>query len=181
MQLGLSGKCMLATVSGVACWWVAFFSHIGDSETILSALGFCVLSGLLFALGVLFPYLRRGRSMMWRGAALVAVSALSYWCALIVINELKSPWGVPNVEDFIPASLVGALIVLLGAKLVIPLNHLGQIAISGLVAAVLGGLAFSAPPLWGTAEDSFILAYGAWHLLMAAAIHFGALRDWRAQ
>ena len=177
MQLGLLGKFLLAVVSGVACWWVTFVSHIGDPETILSAIVFYGLTGLLFALGVLFPYLRRDRSMMWRGAALVALSALSYWCALIVIEELKSPWGVPHAKDFIPASLVGALIVLLGAKLVIPLNHLGQLAIFGLVAAVLGGLAFSAPPLWGTAEDSFILSYGAWHLLMAAAIHFGALPD----
>ncbi|MDH5741330.1 MAG: hypothetical protein OEY77_13495 [Nitrospira sp.] len=182
-------KYTLAFISGVACFGVfasfgEFASPWGEPDTILVALGLYGMSGLLFTLGVLLPYLRRDRWILVRGFALVAVSTLSYRCAAYVVHALSGSAEVPTVVDLIAASSVGALIVILGAKLVIPLNHPRQLVVSGSVAAVLGGLAFSATPLFLATplfHSGVVLAYGAWHMLMAAAIHFSESRDGSAQ
>jgi len=177
-------KSALAAVSGVACW-IVFSFDVGsdDSERTILQTVFAWSPGFLFAGGVLFPYLSRDRWVVYRATALVLVSSLSYWAALRVAVGFNSGFfpNVPGVEDFIGASVAGAAIVLSGARLIIPLRHSYRLVITGIVAAVIGGLVFAAPPLWGTKEDSFILAYAAWHVLLAGAIHFGEKTPWRSR
>lgn len=88
---------------------------------------------------------------------------------------------VPGIQEFVSASVVGAVIVLVGARLIIPLHHSSQLLLAGIPATVGAGLVFAAPPLWGTKEDAFVLAYAAWHVLLAGAIHIGERTDRRAR
>ena len=154
-------KAALAAVSGYACY-VIFYSHVDGGSAIVGWLLVYGVSGLLFSAGVLFPCLTRDSTVYYRGTELVGVSVLSYWSALQV--AMRGTWG-PETEDMFAASIVGAAIVLTGAKLIIPLRHSLRFALVGLVAAIFGGLIFSS-----VSEATFFLAYSLWHLLMAATI-----------
>lgn len=133
-------KVLLAVSSGIGCW-VIYYRALGDMPLYL-----CGLSGALFAGGVLFPYLRKGQWIPVRAIALAAISTISNWCALQVAEAFDlDGWPLmSNIGAFVSASLVGALIVLIGAKFIIPLRCDGLLAILGAAAAICGGLVFSA-------------------------------------
>lgn len=63
-------------------------------------------------------------------------------------------------------SLVGAAIVLTGARLLLPLKHSVELVVTGLVAAIIGGIGFVL-----LADDRLYLAFVLWHSVMALAIY----------
>ena len=82
-------KVALAAASGF-CSWLGWWS------TLMGRLPFGIL-GLLFAAGVLFPYLRRDRFFWYRCLGLIAVSAISFYSAInfgvsLGVRELSGPF-----------------------------------------------------------------------------------------
>jgi hypothetical protein len=157
-------KIALATLSGLCCWYV----WRSDPSSWLIFYG---LPGALFAGGVLFPYLRHGKFSWYRCLGLVVISVISYWCAIAVSVGFIEDTLWPGTIDFLAASLVGAAIALGGARLIIPLNRSSELMVTGLAAAVVGGLAFAF-----IEEQEFFLAFMLWHGLMAVAVH--AAENW---
>jgi len=171
---------MIAALSGLVCFLVYDIpsGQLPGSTTPFHFLVFGALVGLPFSAGVLFPYLRHEKWMLLRGAALVLISGLSFQSAIAVVAASYGKtwsWGSPGIMLFVAASLVGAGIVLTGARYVIPLNNFSTQLIVGLIAAIPGGLIFAA-----LAEEQWYLAFAAWHVLMAASIHFAEGEDLRA-
>lgn len=165
-------KIALAAASGL-CVWPAL--NIPPDSWVRSVAGE-ILPGLLFAAGVLFPYLRRDKFLWRRCLGLVVISVASFWSAAFVGASLYpsyNPWGTPPPEDTIPAylagSLLGATIVLAGARLIIPLKHTLKLVLAGLLAAIIGGVGFTLAERPGELFD--YLPYMLWHSLMALAIH----------
>jgi hypothetical protein len=69
-------------------------------------------------------------------------------------------------------SLVGAAIVLTGARLLIPLQHSVELVATGLVAAIIGGFGFVL-----VEDDRLYLAFMLWHSVMTLAIY--SAETWR--
>ena len=151
-------KVALAAASGFCSWLVCWNSPFGT-------FAFYGLPGLLFAAGVLFPYLRRDRFFWYRCLGLITISVISYYCAM---NIALGGWGAfgPAPESYVTGSLAGATIVLTGARLLIPLKHSVELVATGLVAAIIGGFGFVL-----VADDSFYLAFVLWHCVMTLAIY----------
>lgn len=167
-------KCLLAAVSGLCCWVILVVGRDTGESTVLDFLRPILLS-VVFAGGVLFPYLKRDRFIWFRGLGLIILSWISFMTAIIVaiwVNSLRSNWESPSNDSvaLILASLFGALIVLTGARFIIPLHHTSVLVVAGIIAGTVGGLAFVLP---GT-DSTLVLAFMAWHTLMAAAIFVAA-------
>ena len=164
-------KLMLAAVSGLC--WVFLVSEWDPGES--KVLGFLqgILPGVFFAAGVLFPYLKRHRFVWLRVLGLIMLSWVSFISAILVGAWVDSKswsfWHSQNIgaAAYVSASLVGAFIVLIGARFIIPLRHTVVLAIVGLVASIIGGLVFISL----ISDSMFVLAVMAWHTLMAAAIY----------
>ena len=177
MNAGL--KLLLAALSGVLVAlvfetdmnldWIPNLDWLPITEDNFSNVAFYGLTGLLFAAGVLSPYLSRKDLFSWRSIALVLISGVSFYFAVLTAIELPSKWG-PEKEDFIIVSLVGAAIVLLPAPFLLRIKFSLTYVVLGVVAAIAGGFVF------GWLEDLFrygwLLRFGAWHLLMGMALHF---------
>jgi hypothetical protein len=147
-------RLVLAVVSGMCVSWVF------EDEHLLLIYGG---GGALFATGVLFPHLKLDKSFWYRGLGLVVVASLSFFAALEVAEEYCDMFcGNPG---YMPASLVGAFIVLAGARFIVPLKGSFQLVIVGLPAAVIGGLVFE------LLDAERWLPFAAWHCVMALAIH----------
>jgi hypothetical protein len=174
-------KLVLAAVSGAL---VSLFGNeivyewIPESNEWLGWLFQYGLTGALFAIAVLWPYLKRDRSFYFRGAALIASSVLSYWCATETAAGSTWPGLLSWRWDFagdawITASFIGVAIVMLAVKLIIPMRWSLVYLLLGLLASVPGGLVF----VWFY-EDSWpgdMIPYALWHSIVCAAIHFGSL------
>jgi hypothetical protein len=145
---GIGVKVALAAASGYCCCFV--FKNSSEGLPSLTLLG------LLFAGGVLFPYLRRDRFLLFRAFGLVAVSSISFRSAL--------SFGLPI--GTITASLIGAAIALIGARLLIPLKKSIELLVTGLAAALIGGFGFGL-----VEEQRLCLAFVLWHSLMTLAIY----------
>ena len=164
---GFGFKIVLAAISGFLAWFYFLFylsSGVGFSEVI--AYG---LPGMFFAIGVMFPYLDQAAFTWLRRLGLIVLCAISFWSAIKVALQLAT-WEIGpqfGILAYVSASLVGTVIVLTGARLIIPLSRTLALTLSGLVAAIVGGLVCSlAEPL-----DFGWIAFPIWHSLMAAAIH----------
>lgn len=164
---GIGFKIVLAAISGFLAWFYFLFylsSGVGFSEVI--AYG---LPGMFFAIGVMFPYLDQAAFTWLRRLGLIVLCAISFWSAIKVALQLAT-WEIGpqfGILAYVSASLVGTVIVLTGARLIIPLSRTLALTLSGLVAAIVGGLVCSlAEPL-----DFGWIAFPIWHSLMAAAIH----------
>jgi len=130
------------------------------------------LAGLLFAVGVFLPHLRRDRFVVYRGMGLLLVSVISFVCAFDTAALLAgSTPGVPWLM-YVAASLVGAAVVLFGAHLLIPLKHSDTLAVTGCASAIAGGFGFEM-----LGAHSFALPFILWHVLMALAIHTAEARN----
>ena len=154
-------KMILAAVSGVL-WGLTLYSGWSPVGHIIF-LGWQThygLAGATFAVGVLFPYLKRDRLLWLRAIGLVAISEISFDAAVNATDFVFLKSG----PDFVSASLVGAVIVLTGARLILPLSRSILLLLVGLPAAAIGGLAFVYTP-W------LPLAFAAWHTLMAITIY----------
>ncbi len=173
-------KLVLAAASGALVpLSVQVYDRLTASNEWLEWLFGFGLPGALFAVAVLWPYLDRDRSFYLRGVALIGASVLSYWCANQTAIEFADisfgmfgPHGSVGWDAWVAASLVGAVIILLAAKLIIPLRWSLVYLLLGLLASVLGGLIFH----WSEDADwpQILIAYALWHSLVCAAIHFGS-------
>ena len=164
-------RLLLAAVSGL-CWAFLITEWEPGESTVLGFLK-GILPGVFFAAGVLFPYLKRHRFVWLRVLGLIMLSWLSFISAILVgawvDSERSNFWESQNIDAvaYVSASLVGAFIVLIGARIIIPLRHTVVLAIAGLVAGIIGGLVFISL----NSDSMFVLAVMAWHTLMAAAIY----------
>jgi transcriptional regulator with XRE-family HTH domain len=166
----------LALLSGVAC---GFLSRWAWNDWSFDWWDWS-LPGFLFAAAVLWPYLGVGRGMIRRAAVLAGGSALSYWCAVFIALDsperlgLPAVWGDPPLTAFLLASAVGVGVVLVLARLVVPLRITRAYWLLGATAALLGGAALS---LGLTVVDSMwavSAAFAIWHVLLCLAIHWGS-------
>lgn len=156
----ISARIGLAAASGYCCCLV--FENA--SESVLTR----ALMGLLFAGGVVFPYLRRERLLVFRAIGLVAISSVSF--------ELATSYGLRvGAESFgiapggyMAASLLGAAVALTGARFLVPLQKPLKLLATGFTAAIIGGLGFVL-----AGDRRLCLAFVLWHSLMTIAI-FGA-------
>lgn len=137
------------------------------------------LGGLLFGAGVLWPYLRLAAADAWRAIALIAASALSYFCAMWTVLIVPPDWlgatRPDSPQSLVLASAVGACIVLTAAKFLAPLRTNGNVYfVLGAVASVLGGLGmYAAGAMF---DDTFgaVSGFASWHVAMCLALHFGS-------
>ena len=173
--MSLYRKAVMAAVSGLICYAVYHFGFEGFWPEPL----FYSASGALFAAGVLFPYLKYDRSVWLRGFGLIALSTLSYWSAIETASWVSSAEFSIDTRAFLAASLVGAIIVLTGARFITPLNRCIPLAVVGLPAAIIGGLTFA---LTLEADSHFWASFTflTWHSLMAISIHVSENWHWRA-
>jgi hypothetical protein len=164
-------KAVLAGVSGLLCSVVYDFGFDGGWPEPL----YYGVSGALFGAGVLFPYLKRDGSVWYRGLGLIVISTLSFWCAIETMSAMSHSYG-PDAEEFLAASLVGAFIVLAGARFIVPLHRSIELAVAGLPAAIIGALPFH---LTIDIDSRVYLAFMTWHILMAVAIYIAENWSWR--
>ena len=172
----LDVKLVLAAISGALVgligmqdgedvgWFTSFFYFYG-------------VSGALFAISILWPYLQRDNRFLPKAFALVGVSVLSFWCALHTPDHVP---GIPGFSSsgamqFIVASIIGVGIVFVAAKYIVPFNWSLRYLLPGLVAAIAAGWAFDA--LMNTTVLGIAASFIAWHCIVCAALHFGTPRS----
>jgi hypothetical protein len=148
------------------------------NDTIIGVLGevpgLYGLSGLVFAAGVLFPYLKRGDRVLIRGLALVIASGVSYYCAVWL--ALEGPFaGSDSWISFVIGSVAGAAIVMFALLLATPVRVSREYILFGLVAGLVGGpITFFTLP---QDDLSPVLAgHATWHSLVGLAIYYGTRR-----
>ena len=175
-----------AALSGIAVWlwfdWRLGFGFIGNSP-LASPFDYLAL-GCLFAAGVLIPELPAGRTSVRRALALILASALSFFTAAAIANEVPDLLWTPGISSrtisvifaasSVGASIVGAAVVLAATYWLIGMDRPLRFWVVGMVAAVLGGFVVG---------GSFLLyrfqfaSFAIWHLLLCAAIQMGRGRE----
>jgi hypothetical protein len=169
MNLSLPAKIGLSILSGVGVGFLQFsdadFSELGGDLTAY------VLSGLLFAAGVLIPHLERDKSSYLRAVILIVASAASYRSAVWLALD-SGIGGEFEWIAFVVASIAGATIVLTALVLVTPIRASLSFVVLGLLAGIIGGPVtyFTLP----ANEMLVILGHASWHTLICLAICFGA-------
>lgn len=181
--LSLRARILMALVSAVGVALVRFLAP--ELDTFVGAVLFYGLSGLFFAAGVLFPYVKPGRSLIMRASLLIALSALSYWCAIGIALGNPIPGTSADFRlfgyafsAFVLASISGTAIVMTALVLCSPVRASARYVLFGLTAAVVGG-PVTAHTLPATNPVIVGLGHGAWHLLICLAIFFGRGADRR--
>jgi hypothetical protein len=135
-----------------------------------------LVSGCLFAAGVLMPELLATRGFIRRALVLVLASAMSFFTAVTIalygdewLGTTSSGWA-PSLSVSLLASIVGAAIVLAATGWLIGSGRPLRLWAAGMIAAVLGGVAVHG----GLEESSFGLAsFAIWHMLLCLAIRVG--------
>lgn len=169
MNVPLFIRIVLALAAAFGCALIRLYESSDDG--ILGWLYFYAGSGLLFAAGVLIPYLDFGKPWLLRAAGLVVASTASYWCAVWV--ALDGPTSEsPTWFAFTTASLTGAAIVMIAALSTIPLRFSRMYIVFGLLASVAGG-PITSVTLPSDAFPAYLLGHAAWHTLICLAIYFG--------
>ena len=129
--------------------------------------------GAVFACGVLLPYFKTGKWAWERLMAVIAVSSLSLYTAVllsispIVANDL-------GLASFVQASLAGAAIVIVPFALLTRAKVARTVFGYGLIAALLGGL-LARFTLVSDVLLLVILGHAGWHALISSALHFGVV------
>ncbi len=166
MDRSLALRIGLCVLSGIGVGALQQNDLIFDFAT--GEIWYYLAAGLVFAAGVLFPYLPGSPKIAARGLALVLASAASYYSAVWL--ALSGPFG-EDVIGFTIASVVGAAIVLAALVSVTSVRASQKMIIVGLVAALVGG-----PVTYNTlpAENYLVwLGHTAWHLLICLTIWYG--------
>jgi transcriptional regulator with XRE-family HTH domain len=172
LSLELPTRLALAAISGALCALV--FRWGFDGLDYLRWSHFAI-AGALFGVAVLCPYLRPGRGLVMRACALIAASASSYFCAVMTVLNAES-WfpGTPFFASFLLGSLIGVAIVLVAARILIPLRVTAAFWLLGLAASLVGGVAMYAGfELLGDTTLSTVASFSVWHVLACIAIHRG--------
>jgi transcriptional regulator with XRE-family HTH domain len=180
LSLELPLRLALAALSGVLCALHFRWSYYHADS--LSEIGFewldFVMAGALFAVAVLCPYLRPGPRQMVRALGLIGASALSYFCAVCCALMIRGAetWlpEDPGLIYFLFASLVGVAIVLVTARVLIPLHVTATFWLLGLLASLVGGAAmYVAVELFGGATLITVVGFCTWQMMACIAIHHG--------
>jgi transcriptional regulator with XRE-family HTH domain len=173
LSLELPLRLALACVSGVLCALV-FRWRLEAGWRGFGLLDIAV-SGASFGLAVLCPYLRAGDRLMRRALALVAASALSYFCAVAATLNVES-WfpGTPFFVAFLLGNFIGVTIVLVAARFLIPLRVTAAFWSLGLVASLTGGAALYAGfEVLGDSTLTTVVGFCVWHVVACLAIYRG--------
>ncbi len=173
LSLDLPLRIVLAVVSGALCA-LQFRWRLDAGWMGFGLLDFGV-PGALFGAAILCPYLAPGRRLIARALALIGASAFSYFCAMMVFLNADTWFTVAHdLAGFVLASFVGVTIVLVAARLLIPLRVTAAIWLLGLAASLVGGFAMYAGFEWlGDTTSSNVLAFSVWHVAACLAIHRG--------
>jgi len=164
----LSMKLFLAAVSGFT---VALLSQFGPDES--HPVGWFLqygMAGALFAVTVLWPYLRKEPSCMYRGAGLIIASVFSYWLSVRIVGEWHDK---PFI--FLLASAAGMASMIVALRLLVPLPGSLSYVAPVILASIVGGVAMDAATAANTTL-SMLLGFVSWHMAAAAAIHIGRRR-----
>lgn len=170
LSLELPMRLALALISGALCAlhfrWRAFHESY--------SLGFewfdYAITGALFGAAVLCPYLRSGPGLAMRALGLIAASALSYFSAM---NVAAFAGGFTFIALLL-ASVTGVAVVLVAAKILIPLRVTAAFWLLGFVASLVGGAAIYAGfEVFGDTTLSNIAGYCVWHMGACIAIYHG--------
>jgi transcriptional regulator with XRE-family HTH domain len=176
LSLELPVRLALAVVSGVLCalhlrW------NVVDSGWLVLGFGWLDfgIAGALFAVAVLCPYLRASPGLVMRALALIGASALSYFCAVMTVLNADAWFSVaPVLASFLLASFIGVAIVLVAAKILIPLRVTAAFWFLGLAASLVGGAAMYAGfEVLGDTTLSTVVSFCVWHVLACIAIDRG--------
>jgi len=189
VNFSLRVRIILAVVSGLACALVYFLAknvEIAVDPKIRVATGLGLI-GLLFAAGVLFPYVGPGKLRYVRYFGLFLASVVGYWCGDWLAlqgpgstsNPLPfgtGPW--PTWRSITVGSVAGAGIVMLALALIAPIRASFAYVLLGVLAAVGGGLlAVVSIEITANIFREVFLSAGAahatWHTLVCLAIYFG--------
>jgi hypothetical protein len=159
----------LAAVSGVLC--ALLFRW--NLETMWLGLGWFYYGtgGVLFGIAVLCPYLVAGPRVVLRALALIGASTLSYFCAVTIALSAEDWFSVEPATSFLLASFIGVTIVLVAARILIPLRVTATFWFLGLVASLVGGGAIVAGFLLADTTLSTILSFCLWQMLACVAIY----------
>jgi hypothetical protein len=111
---------------------------------------------------------------MTRGLALIAASALSYFCAVTTALDADTWFSVAPLTSFLLASFIGVSIVLVAVRLLIPLRVTAAFWFLGLAASLVGGAAMYAGfEVLGDTTLSTVVSFCVWHVLACIAIYRG--------
>ena len=174
MTLSAPKRVLLATVSGVSAWlvyhvldWLSEWWEPFDSEY-----ANYLLIGAAFGALVLVPLLPAWRQRMGAVAALVLGSIVIYG---LVVELAIGEYGPLNVEHelaMVVSGLLGALLVGVLAKIVVPLRTPVRFWAAVVGAGLIGGVVFS----WAWSMDgdaTIIVGYVAWQVLVCLALAKG--------
>lgn len=168
MKLSLLVRIGMCIMSGFGVGLVQIY--LGDLDGLGGLLIFYGASGLLFAAGILFPYLNRDRAVNLSAFGLAAASAASYWCAVWLAVEIPIVDG-NELLSFTVASVAGALIVMAALVVMTSIRMTGSLIAAVLFVGVVGGPMTNAT----LPKDGLLILLGhaGWHLLLCLAIYFG--------
>jgi transcriptional regulator with XRE-family HTH domain len=174
LSLELPMRLALAVVSGALCALLLRWSFGRDGQWFDFGWLDFAMSGAVFGVAVLCPYLVAGRGLMMRALALIGASALSYFCAMMTALSADSWFSISRVTAFLLASFLGVTIVLVAARILIPLRVTAAFWLLGLVASLVGGVALYAGfEVLGDTTLSTIFGFSVWHVAACLAIHRG--------
>ena len=168
MNISLSTRIGLCILSGTSVALVQIYDQF--IEDLGGTPAFYGVSGLLFAAGVLLPYLKRDNSVIAHALALVIASTVSYYSAVWL--ALDGPFADDSGWiSFTIASVAGAAIVLTAVASMTPDRASRAFVVFGLLAGFAGG-----PVTYFTLPSDgylILLGHASWHTLICLAIYFG--------
>ena len=100
---------------------------------------------------------------------------MSYFCAVTTALSAEE-WfpGLSFLTSLLLGSFIGVTIVLVAAKLLIPLRATAAFWLLGLAASVIGGAAmYVGVEVFGDATWSTVASFCVWHMLVCIAIYRG--------